>query len=191
MIAIGSAAWKDAVAVAVFLVISAVLYRNMFTGGDYLPLPYGDWIAHAYRALFMQEHGLATWDHNWAGGISLFQNYQIVPTAVTAVFSSLTHASIGRSMLVLEGLLLVSLSPSAYLSARAFRLPFAPVLLTGTLALGLNNYASPTTSFSALWGLALVAPLTVAIYRFHDNPAIYPVAALAWGALVMRMLLGA
>ena len=170
--------WQDVLAVGVFLVVSAVLYRDMFTGGDYMPLPYGDWIAHAYRILFMQEHGLATWDHNWAGGLSLFQGYRIIPTAVTAVFSSLTHASVGRSMLVLEGCLLVSLSPSAYVAARAFRLPHAAALLTGALALGLNNYASPTTSFSALWGLALVAPLIVAIYHYRDSPAIYPIAAL-------------
>jgi hypothetical protein len=151
----------------------------MFAGGDYLPLLYGDWMAHAYRALFMQQHGLATWDHNWSGGISLFRSYQIVPTAATALFSELANLSVGRGMLLLEGLLLVSLAPSAYLAARVVGLPPLAALLAGTIMLTLNNYALPTSSFSILWGLALMPLLVAAIFRFRDRPAIYPLAALA------------
>lgn len=179
-------AWQDALVIGGLLALSAVLYRDMFSGGDYMPLPYGDWIAHAYRALFMQEHGLATWDHNWAGGISLFQSYQFLPTVVTAVLSSLSHASVGRSMLVLEGCMLVSLSPVAYLAARALRLPPVAALFAGVMAIGLNNYASSTTIFSALWGLPLLPLLLVAVYRFRDSPIIYPVAAFCGVAIYVH-----
>ena len=40
------AAWQDVVATTCFLLIGTLLYRDMFVGGDYLPLPYGDWMAH-------------------------------------------------------------------------------------------------------------------------------------------------
>lgn len=170
--------WQDSVAIGMFVTIGLLLYRNMFTGGDYLPLPYGDWIAHAYRIRFIKEHGIASWDHNWAGGISLFQSYQIVPQVLTAIFSALTNASVGRSMLVLEGCLLVSISVSGYVATRILRLAPVAALLAGTIALGLNNYASPTTSFSALWGLAFAPLLLAAIFRYRESPLVYPIAAV-------------
>jgi hypothetical protein len=120
--------WQDAAALAALLTAAVLLDPGLIGTGDCLPLSYGDWIGHAYRVLFFKEHGLATWDHNWAGGISLFQKYQFVPHAVTAVVSGLFDAPVGRTMLLLQGLLLIWVRISGYVTARAARVPPVPAL---------------------------------------------------------------
>lgn len=170
-------AWQDVLALSALLAVAAVLNRDFF-GGDYLPQTYGDWISHAYRIRFLQEHGFETWDHNWAGGLSLFQSYQFVPHAITAAVSTQMNASITRSMLLVEGLLLVWVGTSGYLAARLLALPPAAALVAGVATLGLNDYASAAYGFSLLWGLAALPLLLVAAYRYADRPGIYPIAVL-------------
>ncbi|MCH7580211.1 MAG: hypothetical protein IIB22_08205 [Chloroflexi bacterium] len=165
-----------------FVILSSLTAAAIFidwdflTTGDYLPLFWGDWVQHAYRTRFIQEHGLATWDHNWSGGISLFQTYQFVPHVITAIVSSTFEASIGRTMLLLEGVLLIWLRVSGYVVARAMRLPVAAAAFAGVITFGINNYAGEVLSYAALWGLALVPVLFFLIYRYAERPAIYPIA---------------
>ncbi|MCI0856162.1 MAG: hypothetical protein J4N98_05700 [Chloroflexi bacterium] len=159
------------------LTIAAVVIDwDFLTTGEYLPLFWGDWIHHAYRTRFIQEHGLATWDHNWSGGISLFQTYQFIPHVITAIASSTFEASIGRTMLLLEGVLLIWVRVSGYVVARAMRLPVAAAAFAGVVTFGINNYAAEVLSYASLWGLALVPVLFFFIYRYAERPAIYPIA---------------
>ena len=166
----------DVIFLSILTSAAIVVDWDFLTTGEYLPLFWGDWIQHAYRTRFIQEHGLATWDHNWSGGISLFQTYQFIPHVITAIVSSAFDAPIGRTMLLLEGVLLIWVRVSGYVVARAMRLPVAAAAFAGVVTFGINNYAAEVLSYSALWGLALVPILFILIYRFAERPAIYPIA---------------
>ena len=166
----------DALVLITLTVAAIAVDWEFLTTGEYLPLFWGDWVSHAYRSQFVQEHGLATWDHNWSGGISLFETYQFMPHVITAIVSSTFEVSIGRTMLLLEGVLLIWVRVSGYVVARAMRLPVAAAAFAGVVTFGVNNYAAEVLSYAALWGLALVPVLFFLIYRYAERPAIYPIA---------------
>jgi hypothetical protein len=168
----------DIAAVSLFLVGAFAVDHDLFTAGDFPNGEWGEWLGHAYRVQLVKQCGICTWDHAWTGGISPFQTYQFVPHAMTAFFSSLAGASVGRSMLVLEACLLLWVRSSGYATARLLGLPRAAALLAGVMTFGAYGYAAEVLTFSTLWGLALVPPLLIAVWRSLDAPQSYLIAAL-------------
>jgi len=171
--------WQDIAAICAFVALAIVIDRDLLTVGDYPRGEWGEWLGHAYRVQLVKGNGISTWDHAWTGGISPFQTYQFVPHVVTAIFSTLASASIGRSMLVLEACLLFWVRSSGYVTARLLGLPRVAALLAGVMTFGAYNYAAEVLTFSTLWGLALVPLLLVAVWRYRDAPQSYLVAAFA------------
>jgi hypothetical protein len=176
----------DLAALSSLLALAIAIDRDFLTRGDYIAVSWGDWIGHAYRTQALQSRGLATWDHNWSGGIVLFQDYQFVPHLLTIAVEKLLGVSIGRAMLLMEGLVLIWIRVSGYVTARALGLPAAAALIAGVATFGLNDYAADISTYSALFGLAGTSVLFIAAYRLRDRPAIYAVAAAAGLAIYVH-----
>lgn len=176
---LGRRAGPDAVALSGLVAAAVFIDRDFLTTGDYPVGLWGEWLGHAYRVRLVQEYGVPTWDHAWAGGISPFQTYQFVPHVVTALVSALGDASVQRTMLLAEALLIFWVRSSGYVAARLVGLPQAAALFAGVVTFGTYNYAAEMLTFSTLWGLALVPLLLVAVWRYRSGPQIYLVAAAA------------
>src|SRR5581483_10400130 len=93
-----AAAWLgDAAAVAVLGMVALIVALPLLRAAD-LNTGSGDWHAHAFRIREFGAHGLATWTHEWAGGLPLWSSYQFVPHVAGWAISVLTGAGTARSM---------------------------------------------------------------------------------------------
>lgn len=138
----------------------------------------GDWDAHVYRVRELGRHGLASWTHDWAGGLPLWSSYQFVPHAIIAAAVRLTGATEARAMVVGQGVLIFVLVSGLYGVLRLGRIGAGPALVGALLALVFDDRLQPVSTFSELWGLA-VAPLLLGLaYASAGRRAGYAVAAV-------------
>src|SRR5215218_4603707 len=182
-------AWRaDAVAggviggVALALSWPLVRARDLTTGG-------GDWPAQAYRVRAVLEHGFASWSHDWAGGMPLWEGYQALPHLLTAGLVPLTGAPVERTMVVIVALLLVALRVGVYAAARWLGAPATAALAGALLAAALDTVWQPTANFTELWGLALAPYALAGGYRWAGRPGGYVVAALVGLSVEVHPLL--
>jgi hypothetical protein len=191
------AAWPGGVrrlldAGAVALIISVALYGAwpLFQAAD-LATGAGDWHAQAYRVLDLERHGLASWTHDWAGGLPLWSAYQFLPQAVIAGAHLLTGVPETRLMASAQGVLLVSIPVSLFVVLRLSGLRTAAALAGALLVLVLDTRRQPAANFSELWGLALAPPLLWAAYRTSGHRSGYAVAVAVGAAVYVHPLAAA
>ncbi len=167
---------SDVLAAGLILLVAAYAVAPLFTATD-LVTGAGDWHAHAYRIRELGRHGLATWTHDWAGGLPPWSAYQFVPHTVTLAAMRVTGADETRAMAAAQGVLLAAVPLVMFASLRAVRIGTWAALLGALLTLTLDTRRQPAANFSELWGLALAPALLCAAYRTHGRRGGHLIAA--------------
>ena len=167
-------AWVlDAIAVVLVGGWTFRLESLHFWNHNYVNLTWGDWLAHAYRALFFQTYGLTNWDPDWNNGLPLFQGYQTLPHVLTVWLGQVTGATITHSMIMWTALLLLLLPVSGYLVLRSFGLGAAGAFVGAALLLDNADIGSPIGDFSYLFGVALIPILVWIVVKLIGTRAGY------------------
>jgi hypothetical protein len=174
---------------AVFVIIAVVLPTvwPLLRAAD-LDTGAGDWHAHAFRIQEFGARGLASWTHEWAGGLPLWSAYQFVPHVVTWAATALGGGSATRAMAAFAGALCLGLPLVLYGVLRCSGVGVLPALAGALLALALDTRSQALANFSELWGLALTPLLLGAAYRWSGRREGYGVAVACGLAVYVHPL---
>ncbi|HET9050449.1 MAG TPA: hypothetical protein VFO60_02035 [Candidatus Dormibacteraeota bacterium] len=161
----------EAVAVLALSAVVAYVEGRPFWRSGWVNYGQGDWAVHAYRAAFLDAHGLTSWDPDWDAGLPLFQGYPILPHVLTLAVRSLLGTDIPHAMLALAGGLLVVFPAAGYVSLRGLGVGPLGALLGMALLFDDASAASTAGDFAYVFGLAALPVLVWVVVAALGRPA--------------------
>lgn len=138
------------------LVIFSLFLISFYFGASTLDTHYPDWMVHAFRIKELKEHGLASWTHTWANGISLWRSYQFIPHYLTVLLVNSLHVSITRAMVIMTILCFIFLRISIYVVLRLLHFPPITAFVCSLLSFDIAQYWSGVSDYSLMVGFTFM-----------------------------------
>jgi hypothetical protein len=159
------------------LIFFSVFLTSYFINAKFIQTGYPDFFVHAFRAEFLKEFGLLSWNHIWSNGANMFQSYQIIPHILTVFMSFMTGESIPRSMILLLMLLTYLLPVVVYCILRIVRISPFPSFVASLCTLSLSQYWGSFSDYSIVFGFFFF-PIIIFfgfLYQKHIIRWVFPV----------------